>query len=155
MAVIPALCERAGIPRKELSPAFLDMITTYRWPGNVRELMHMLEFSVNAACYESTLFPVHLPPDIRAEVLRQRLSRQQAGRPVQEADAPPLMGVPSPPPPLSVFRDEVWGRAEKAYLTRLLEECNGDLNRACTVADVSQSRLYALIKKYGLTRQTR
>ena len=31
------------MPRKQIAPAALETLSTYRWPGNVRELMHVLE----------------------------------------------------------------------------------------------------------------
>lgn len=31
------------MPRKNLAPAALSLLSTYAWPGNVRELMHVLE----------------------------------------------------------------------------------------------------------------
>ena len=55
---------------KGFSPDFLDVLAEYRWPGNVRELYSALESAAAHAQYEPTLFPKHLPTNIRIEVAR-------------------------------------------------------------------------------------
>jgi transcriptional regulator with PAS, ATPase and Fis domain len=42
-------CERAGKPKKQLSPDALALLETYRWPGNVRELRSTMERAVLVA----------------------------------------------------------------------------------------------------------
>jgi transcriptional regulator with PAS, ATPase and Fis domain len=42
-------CERAGKPKKQLSPDAIALLESYRWPGNVRELRSTMERAVLVA----------------------------------------------------------------------------------------------------------
>ncbi|MGZ5425427.1 MAG: helix-turn-helix domain-containing protein [Candidatus Aminicenantales bacterium] len=39
---------------------------------------------------------------------------------------------------------------EKNYLSSLLRRTNGEVGEACRISGLSRSRLYTLLKKYGL-----
>jgi DNA-binding NtrC family response regulator len=54
-------------------------------------------------------------------------------------------------PPLQEYRDQVCSRAEKRYLEFLVRGCAGKAGRACEVSGLSQSRLYTLLRKHGLS----
>lgn len=56
-------CYGAGVPRKRMSAAALEVLKQHTWPGNVRELGHVLERAVILAGDE---------PEITAEHVRYR-----------------------------------------------------------------------------------
>ena len=41
-------------------------------------------------------------------------------------------------------------RIEKDYLASLLRRTNGEVGEACRISGLSRSRLYTLLKKYGI-----
>jgi two-component system NtrC family response regulator len=43
---------------------------------------------------------------------------------------------------------------EKQYLQNLLRMTGGDIKKCCETADLSRSRLYDLLKKYGLSQNS-
>src|SRR5208283_1221820 len=80
------VCERYGIGTKGFSPEFFDDLMVYEWPGNVRELVNAIERAVSDAYHEPTLFPKHLPLDIRVKVARSSVRKEAA--PTAEGNAP-------------------------------------------------------------------
>ena len=72
------VCERYQIGTKGFSPEFFDALMAYDWPGNVRELVNALERAISDAYHEPTLFPKHLPLDLRVKVARSSV-RMEAG----------------------------------------------------------------------------
>jgi two-component system NtrC family response regulator len=55
-------------------------------------------------------------------------------------------------PKLNDYREEIYNDAEKNYLCDLLALSGQNINEACRVSGLSQSRLYALLKKHDITR---
>ena len=139
-------CERYGIAPKGFSPEFIKTLLAFSWPGNVREFVHTMERVLAAARYEPTLFTKHLPTNIRVEVTRAAV----------ESDSPsnvPLGGeTVQSLPKLNDYREEVYNEAEKNYLIDLLALAGQNIPEACRISGLSQSRLYALLKKHEITR---
>ncbi|MGA9534715.1 MAG: helix-turn-helix domain-containing protein, partial [Desulfobacterales bacterium] len=52
---------------------------------------------------------------------------------------------------LQEFREMACARAEEQYLKDVLAACGGNVKQALHISGLSQSRLYALLKKYHLT----
>lgn len=73
-------CERYGMGMKGFTPEFIDSFCAYEWPGNVRELKHALESALAAAGDDPTLFPQHLPANIRIHLARKGLCRKKRRR---------------------------------------------------------------------------
>jgi two-component system NtrC family response regulator len=144
-------CERIGVPLKGFSPDFLDVLTSYEWPGNVRELVNALESAINVARYENTLFPRRLPTNIRIRAVRASLARDVRPDRTEEAGASPGNGATPPLPPMRSVRDAVLSTMEKDYLEKLMALCAGDMDEACRVSLLSRPRLYALLKKHGIS----
>lgn len=142
-AHVDQLCERKHIPPKGFSPDFIPTLQSYAWPGNVRELLQTLERALDAAFLEATLFPKHLPPALRAEIARGALSAKGGG-----TVSPPQASLPS----LQDFRDSIYQQAEKQYLQDLLALTENNIQKACQIAGLSQSRLYALLKTHRIAR---
>jgi len=144
---IHRLCQNYGLPAKGFAPEFLQALMTYDWPGNVRELINALERALTAAGEDSILYPQHLPVAIRVQ------SARAAVFPLNAPSLPPAIQKPNLPQPLGKmkeFRDAALAEAEESYLRRLLVTAGGNIAEASRISDVSQPRLYALIRKYGL-----
>jgi two-component system NtrC family response regulator len=140
-------CERYGLGSKGFSPEFLQTLIDYPWPGNVREFVNTLERALAAVRFEQTLFPKHLPSHIRVQVSRSALAHEKPA--AVEGLEPVCQHLPR----LQVYRDTVYARAEKQYLQELLALSGENIAEACRIADLSQSRLYALLKKYRISRK--
>lgn len=138
------ICEHYGIPFKEFSPDFLNMLAAYRWPGNVRELVNTLERTIAATRSESILFPKHLPINLRIEVTKNTMKRESSSeQPIDHSGSSTL-------PPLHELRDSVYFTAEKQYLHDLMALTGNNVAEACHVSGLSPSRLYALLKRQGI-----
>nr|WP_211922245.1 sigma-54 dependent transcriptional regulator [Desulfolutivibrio sulfodismutans] len=87
------LGDRYRLPQKGFDADSLAILQEYDWPGNVRELENVLERAFVAAGREKTLYPMHLPQDVRIRVTRRSLvrSREQAA-PATEAATPDASG---------------------------------------------------------------
>jgi len=144
---IDQFCESHGLTPKGFSPEFLDILKAYHWPGNVRELVNTLDRALAAARFEPTLFPKHLPLDIR--VLRARALVNHKAPPSENASTDSSARTL---PNIHNFRDMACAQAEKHYLQDLLALCEGDIKEACRIAGISQSRLYALLQKHNISR---
>jgi two-component system NtrC family response regulator len=138
------ICEEYGLPTKDFSPDFLKMLAAYSWPGNVRELVNTLERTIAATRFEPILFPKHLPINLRIEVTRSTMKRELPSNQQTEHCAS------FPLPQLHELRDSVYANAEKQYLHDLMSLTDNNVVEACRVSDLSQSRLYALLKKHGI-----
>ncbi len=138
-------CDRYGLAPKGFSPEFLDMLKAYPWPGNVRELVHTLERTLSAARLDPTLFPKHLPTHLRIQVTRASVDHESV----------PAAGgrlLPQNLPSLQDYRESVYNEAEQQYLQDLMAQADHQVTEACRLSGLSQSRLYALLKKHGLSR---
>jgi two-component system, NtrC family, response regulator len=130
------ICERYQIGMKGFAPEFFDALIAYHWPGNVRELVNAMERAITAAYNSPTLFPKHLPVEIRVKMVRSAIRK--------DAEPNPPAGQASPT--LQEFRQS----AERQYFLDLMAQVNGNINEACKVSGLSRSRLYALLKDYKI-----
>jgi two-component system NtrC family response regulator len=134
---------RYGIGIKGLSPDFFEALLSYEWPGNVRELVNALERAVSLAGEEQTLYPIHLPTDIRSK-LKSALFRSKPS-----ADAVLENRVQSAP---SIPRlRELIETTEKKYLEDLISFSVGDLKTVCRLSGLARTNLYARLKKYRIS----
>jgi two-component system NtrC family response regulator len=142
------ICRRLQLEQKGISEAFYETLAAYRWPGNVRELVNALEQAVLMARHDPILYPVHLPGKIRVEVAQAALSTPCAPHAGSNFVFQPnaFQGHT-----LQEFREMACARAEERYLKDVMAACRGDIKQALRVSGLSQSRLYALLKKYHLT----
>ena len=142
MHYIARHCEQRGIGLKGYSPEFLEALTVYPWPGNVRELLHALEWALSAAYNEPTLFPKHLPEDIRIYLASSSLVKN---------GSPPTGPLPSlrEGDALPFLKDHREMR-DRQYLEALMSQTDGSIKDACRISGVSRSRLYELLKRHRL-----
>jgi two-component system NtrC family response regulator len=147
------ICERYGLAQKNFSPDFFDVLDSYDWPGNVRELCHTLERTISLAVQEPTLFPNHLPNHIRIHVTRSSVGdKSTRSRGFHAADA---QAGPPPLPTIRDVREAALAEAEEKYLRSLLACTGGSMSDARRISGLSRARLYALLRKYGLSGEGR
>lgn len=139
-------CERYNLAPKGFSPEFSKSLRNYSWPGNVREFVHTMERVLASARFEPTLFTKHLPINIRVEVTRAAIERDPSFDMNLAGDTTLHL------PRLNDYRDAVYNTAERNYLSDLLTVTDRNIREACRVSGLSQSRLYALMKKHEMTR---
>ncbi|HME46391.1 MAG TPA: sigma-54 dependent transcriptional regulator [Syntrophorhabdales bacterium] len=130
--------ERYKIGIKGFSPEFFDALIAYDWPGNVRELLSAMEWAITVARQEPTLFPKHLPTEIRV-----KLARSSVKAPVSAGEEDLTLTLR----PIESYRDQM----ESQYLQELVAATKGDIRAACRISGLSRSRLYALLKKHNVT----
>jgi two-component system NtrC family response regulator len=135
---------------KDLSPEFMDILLRYPWPGNVRELVHALERAFVAALHEPVLYPKHLPTHLRTQLARTSIRKKAVPAPALSRGKDPSLTFLS----LQKVRDAVLADVERQYLKDLMEHTKGDIQEACRTSGLSRSRLYSLLKKYGISAAT-
>ena len=163
---------RRGLPDKILSEEFLAALSAYPWPGNIREVCNTMEGVLALARDDQVLHPVHLPLHIRVHAVRSKVAGSEAARQLgnggTSAGAFAASGdaaggtqagaatgpeqsqagtAPEPLPPLKDFRDQ----RESEYLRLLVNRHAGNMRALLSVSGLSRSRLYALLKKHGLS----
>jgi two-component system NtrC family response regulator len=144
---IAKFCERYGIAQKGFSPEFLEALKDYEWPGNVRELINTLERALSTSFQEPTLFPKHLPTDLRVYLAKGLMGKEGPGGPGKAEGRKPALSLPN----MKDFRDTAISEAERRYLAELKVITGGNIKEACRISGLSRPRLYALLKRYGLT----
>jgi two-component system, NtrC family, response regulator len=140
------ICRDSRLGQKTLSGELKNFLKHYAWPGNVRELIHVLEAMVASAPDEEMLLPAHLPQELRIQVLRARVGRVSLAEAAGSIERAPLTG---PLASWNEYKKQEQERIEAAYLDGLIQACGGDLRRALQISELSPSRLYGLLSKYG------
>jgi two-component system NtrC family response regulator len=143
------LCQRYKIRPKGLSPDFLEALDSHRWPGNVRELVNVLERTLASALEDTILYPYHLPTYLRVQLARASVRKDAPDAQAAEA-APVVSGRLAGS--MQDVRDAAIAAAEERYLRELMAQTRGEIKQACEVSGLSRGRLYALMKKYGISR---
>lgn len=143
---VDRFCDQYDLASKGFSPDFLEMLMRYPWPGNVREFVNTLDRTLATARFDQTLYPKHLPSHIRVQVRRAEMENDTA---VAQGESGHVVRKL---PKLQDFRDSVYAEAEKQYLYDLMEITQNDIAEACRISGLSQSRLYALLKKNNISR---
>jgi len=144
---IAKLCKRHDTGIKGISPDFLEALAVYHWPGNVRELIHTLERALAVAGGEPTLFPKHLPTHVRVSITRASVLKETA----VHQGSPEMGSAVRNLSMLRDFRESAIAEVERQYLQELMAITKGEVKEACRISGLSQSRLYALLKKYDLS----
>ncbi|MCP4694715.1 MAG: sigma-54-dependent Fis family transcriptional regulator, partial [Desulfobacterales bacterium] len=135
-------CENYGIGPKGFTPECLEILTAHDWPGNVRELVNSVESALTAARTEPTLFPWHLPMEMRIKHKSAALDKTtppaaRSGEPSASLDAIPKL------------RDLV-DDAKRSYLRNLMDLSEGRISIMCRVSGLSRTTLYENLKKYKI-----
>jgi two-component system NtrC family response regulator len=157
---IDQLCRHYGMENKGFVPEFVEALAAHDWPGNVRELISTLEKAILADREAPTLFPMHLPRNVRLNFIKSSIDEKRQAVPESSSDVPLLHGdsfsisvrFSHPPPPLKQLRDQVTEQLECIYLKQLMSHAQKDLNRISRLSGLSKPRIYALLKKYDIPR---
>ncbi len=157
-ARVDQLCKNLGLEAKQFGDDFIPTLIEHNWPGNVRELFNILERSVIDAGEENTLYAMHLPRNLRIQVAKAQISLLTVAEISQETNDrtnPLALTIgqkifedifDSPLLPLKEFKNT----AEKTYLSELIRQCDGDIQKMMLISGLSRSHFYALLKKYNL-----
>lgn len=152
MHFVFAICRQNRLPIKGVVPESLESLAAYPWPGNVRELRNILEQAIIADPKDPVLYPVHLPSSIRLHRIRSMVTQKPE---TADANMPPVYAEGGREHgdliPFKEHRRLMVNDIEKQYLQRLLQTTSGDIAAACTLAHLSRSRLYDLLKFHSLT----
>jgi two-component system NtrC family response regulator len=145
---VEKVCSRFGVTPKKFSDEFMKYLLRYDWPGNVRELFHVLEHACAAGLHEETLFPVHLPQELRITIARSlfeddRRAPRNGGNGAGRGAAQEILS-------LKRFRQTAYSDLEEMYLRNLLTSSAGSIKEACSLSRLSRTRLYGLLKKYNI-----
>jgi len=122
-------------PDKFLNPDSLQWLKRYGWPGNVRELENLLHREFLLA--DGPCIRLEAVQTIRQERRKSNMDRRQERylkNKMQKSKA------------------EVVRCFEKEYLTRLLDETDGNVTEAAKRAGKERRSLGKLIKKYGIDK---
>lgn len=136
------LCEHYGMETKGFSAVFFDALEAYDWPGNIRELFNTLERALAASHNEPTLFPKHLPMNIRVFFAQTALSKEAPAK-------GSLMESPGSATEFPQLRD-FHKTMEKEYLQDLVKLTMGNIKEACRKSGMSRSSLYDHLKKHKI-----
>ncbi|MFH0726724.1 MAG: sigma-54 dependent transcriptional regulator [Pseudomonadota bacterium] len=134
-------CHHLNTDIKGFTPEFLRALTLYPWPGNVRELFHAIERASTTARTDPTLYPKHLPDEIRIYLAGQSLKTSEISEPLTEESlsSGDICNITD-------YRENM----DKQYLQRIISRTNGNIRKACQVSGLSRSRLYELLKCHGI-----
>jgi two-component system, NtrC family, response regulator len=136
------ICEKHAIEPKGFSPEFLEVLNAYEWPGNVRELIHTLERVFTVARNEPTLYPQHLPLEIRIKLAKASIMKIETEIDQKKDDAG--LGHMN----FQVFRKAMY----QEYLQNLMGQSGNNMKEACRISGLSRSHLYALLKDQGFSK---
>ena len=117
---------------RNIHPSVLDGFKKYDWPGNIRELENIIE---RAYILEgsSQIMPRHFPVEI---ILGFDSETPENG----------------PASSLAQARQQAINTFERSYLTALLEQAKGQINRAAFQAQITPRQLNRLLNRHGLNK---
>ena len=114
-----------------------------------------LEKAISDGFQEPTLYPKHLPVDIRVRLKKTELTKENT----KENNIPNAVDQQAPHslkflPALKDYREDAISKTEKQNLESLIKQTEGNIKEACRISGLSRPRLYALLKKFNMTKQT-
>lgn len=144
------ICSKYKIETKGFSHDFFDSLFSYFWPGNIRELVSTLEETIYMAKHESTLLPQHLPNRIRIEVAKSLVKPPKVPPKTNTLyeDDFDIVDIPK----YKIFQETVLADLDKKYFQDLIATTKGNIKKACEISGLSRSGLYAILKKYNISR---
>lgn len=134
-------CQEYHLAKKELSRELLRVMSLFSWPGNVRELINVLDVVIKNGYSETTLYPQHLPTEIRSEVIKTDIERGANHSDASDKASIPCLSYPSwfntgkhDFPTLKTLREKTIAGMEKAYLSILLQKSDNNPQTACILS---------------------
>ncbi|SPD76283.1 putative two component, sigma54 specific, transcriptional regulator, Fis family [uncultured Desulfobacterium sp.] len=145
------LCDSHKTGMKGVSSDFFSVLRSYHWPGNIRELFNALESAFIQAQYETTIFPRHLPTNIRAQVVRSQINEHMEAQPdVAQTDKKEINILYNDVSTWRDYRKALIEDGEKQYLIKLMWNTGSNIKDASRLSGLSPSRLYDLLRKYKI-----
>jgi two-component system response regulator AtoC len=121
--------QRFNRPGLDLSAAARQRMQDYEWPGNVRELRNCLERAAALSTSEVIEADQMLASGVRGQ-----------GPGVQEKNHPPTPFSQAPSPTLEEL--------EREHILRVLNESEGNRERAAAILGISSRTLYRKLREY-------
>ena len=146
---------------REAAPETLEIMSRYPWPGNIRELQSVIKWALLQA-QGPVLLPGFLPESVRSGEAAGAAPREAQTTPTTPRD--PAAG----PPPTEPFVDwngfveeriragsqnlyaESLALMERALLTRVLRQTDGNQAQAARILGITRGSLRAKIRALGL-----
>lgn len=146
------LCQCYDMEPKGFSPELFEAFLNYDWPGNVRELVNTIDGMLAVAGNESMLYAKHLPLHIRVKVLCDSFKKNNERQDNANFEtSAPVARHPASLPSFKEYRNSM----EKKYLQDLISLSAYNIPNACKISNISRSRLYELLTKYGISSSSR
>ncbi|MGD9608661.1 MAG: sigma-54-dependent transcriptional regulator [Desulfovibrionaceae bacterium] len=150
-----AICKKYKLPLKGFSPEFLDCLQEYDWPGNVRELVNIMENVIVRAQLEPTLYPKHLPPEVRISVMSGKRHETTNGLEPEIVPSPTTPAAPCEPGELQLTAfDEYKKETEYRYFKALMQNTGADIHKACEVSQLGKQSLYRYLRIHGISTRS-
>jgi DNA-binding NtrC family response regulator len=137
---IPLLAEhfagkysRPDQPRKQVSPAAMEVLLQYSWPGNVRELENALERAC-VTTMTAEIAPENLPPEVM-------------GKDVSLSAFNVDLDVP-----LTEVVQRINAAVEQEYIRKALEKAHGNVGRCARLCGLSRRSVSAKIAEYKINK---
>ncbi len=141
---LKTICDRDGIPQKQLSPEASSMLEAHHWPGNVRELQNVLERAVVYAEQSPTISTRHITLDAEyQEPSTPLLSRTAHEIPLSRNEVLKLICL------------DVRRKVLKPLFLELLEENRWNVRRVSRILGFSYSNFLHTLKSYGIRKKDR
>jgi two-component system response regulator AtoC len=125
--------ERFNRPALDLSDDARRRLESYDWPGNVRELRNCLERAAALANGDLIEAEQVMPPAARAR---------------EDANADNASTSPDGPSSSSTSAPVTLGQLERRHILHVLEEANGNRERAAAILGISTRTLYRKLREY-------
>ena len=121
--------KKYNIREKKFSRSAIQKLMSYDWPGNIRELENVIQKTIvlSAQFYIDTK-SIKLPKNAFCYDNNNKSFQEMKGHLIEEF--------------------------ERNYITNMLAECYGNINRASQLARMDRKNFYRLMKKYNITRET-
>ncbi len=122
--MLERLCQKLGLPPREISAEALSRLHQHNWPGNIRELQNVLERALMMSDSETLLLA-----DIDASLPIARAAPQASA---------------------SLSLAQTIAEAEKTAIRNALASCGGNKARAAVELGISRTSLYEKLALHGL-----
>lgn len=140
--------KRDGKSFSDLDDGAQQVLRSYAWPGNVRELQNSIQQAVvlssGPLLTAAALAPgLQGQPSAQAEAVSY-VAAENEGAPAQVEAASPPGGIASTRPEALL---PLW-KIERDAVTRTLDACGGDVQKAAVVLEISASTIYRKLQAW-------
>ncbi len=139
---ITAFRHKIGRDVSYISEPVMKALCSYDWPGNVRELMNVIERSM-LLCKTEEISLRDLPTIFHTGGNLPKISITNEQDLLNSWQGKSLPEV----------KEELVDQIEPIYLTMVLKEARGRINRAARIAGITARSLFNKMKKYGIKKE--